>query len=60
MSLRKGESWSISQSTCLIVPRKMLMRQRNSVMSMAMRPAMTWGGMRKETQETTTKRPEGT
>ncbi len=38
---------------------KMLMRTRKRVMRSAMRPGTMSGGMRKEIQETTTKRPEG-
>ena len=38
---------------------KMFVRTRKRVMSKAILPGMTSGGMRKLTQETTTKRPEG-
>ena len=38
---------------------KMLTRTRKRVISSAMRPGTMSGGMRKEIQETTTKRPEG-
>ncbi len=43
----------------MVIPKKMLMSTRKRVMSMAMRPATISGGMRKEAQETATKRPEG-
>ena len=38
---------------------KMLIRTRKRVMSSAILPATISGGMRKLTQETTTKSPEG-
>ena len=38
---------------------KMLMSTRKRVMSIAILPGTTSGGIRKPTQETTTKRPEG-
>ena len=38
---------------------KMLTRTRKRVMRSAIRPGTMSGGMRKEIQETTTKRPEG-
>ena len=37
---------------------KMLMSTRNSVMSIAMRPGTTSGGMRNEAHDVTTNRPE--
>lgn len=43
----------------LVMVLKMLMSTRNSVTRRAMRPGTTSGGMRKLTQETTTKRPLG-
>jgi hypothetical protein len=42
----------------LMIP-KMFTRTRKSVISSDIRPATISGGMRKLTQETTTKRPEG-
>ncbi len=44
----------------LVVLRNTLIRHRKRVTSMAMRPATISGGMRKDVQDTSTNRKEGT
>ena len=51
--------YAVTLGELVVTLLKMLTRTRKRVMSSAMRPGTMSGGMRKEIQETRTKRPEG-
>ena len=54
-----NEVQNLPKKTFFVLTLKMLISTRNSVMSMAILPGITSGGIKKLTQETTTKSPEG-